>query len=426
MQSESGRPIGGTISRPRTTPTIRIAAQDDQRRHARPRRGVMMGIYRSWEHAPRDQSKPKVPAPFSDGAVAMSHRKHTFLFKAIEIMKKQNLTGGSVSRGPQSMTRRESFRDLIKQVALIGVALCFSLLVIPADWRFVYFLTSAFLMVIGVGVRMVQIIYPAKYEFTEIRHAIVNWYEKLDRRHQLYLNVTLCLPFLGYFYLLDEKKLFAPTAILFFIYCLGVAAYDVYRIYATIYGTLIGKGFIAIAFAIGSNLAFSISGKIIGEMTHVPPTTFPHTLSFLAIFATPFLFMAAGTIFIPVSVVIAPVIIYGSRFVTKTPRLMKWFLGIEFKSEEGRYIIATVIFQIIFYSAIGGVAPATFLFLLSRYNQQIELTIGKSIYEFDMYPGTECKMASGYHQASLGDENYVLASKQSTGITFESPRKCAL
>jgi hypothetical protein len=122
----------------------------------------------------------------------------------------------------------------------------------------------------------------------------------------------------------------------------------------------------------------------------------------------------------------APILIYGSRFVAKAPRLMKWFLGVEFKGTGNRYTIATVIFQIIFYSAIGGLAPATFLLLLNRYNQQIELTIGKSIYEFDMYPGTECKMASGYHQASLGDENYVLASKQSTGITFEPPKKCAL
>lgn len=301
------------------------------------------------------------------------------------------------------MTRKAGFGDLIKRIAAISVALSLLLLVIPAHWRFVYSSTSVFLMAIGIGVRVVQLLCPGKYEFTEIRRAIVNWYEKLDRRQQLYLNVTLCLPFLGYFYLLDAQNLFAPIAILFFIYCLGVAAYDVYRIYATLYGSLIGKGFIAIAFAIGSNLAFSISGEIIGRMTHVPPTTFPHTLSFLAIFAIPFLFMAAGTIFIPVSVVMAPILIYGSRFVAEAPRLMKWFLGVEFKAMGNRYIIATVFFQAIFYSSFGSLAPAIFLLLLNRYNQQIELTIGKSIYEFDMYPGTECKMATmSRHPAMTG------------------------
>ncbi|MEW9904053.1 hypothetical protein [Pseudomonas putida] len=341
-------------------------------------------------------------------------------------MKNQKLTSNTALGGSQSINRGKNFRDLMKRVALIGAVLCFLLFIIPANWRLVYFSTSVLFLVAGIGVRAMQILHPGKYIFTELLEGIVNWYESLERRHQLYLNVTLCLPFLGYLYLLDANNLFAPIAILFFIYCLGVVAHDVYRIYAILYETSVGKGLIAIAFAIGSNLAFSIAGKIIAGMTHVPPTTFPHTLSFLAIFAIPFLFIAAGTIFIPISVVMAPLLIYGSSFATNAPRLTKWIFGVEPNSKGSRYIVATVIFQIIFYSAIGGFTPTTLLLLLNRYDQQIELAIGKSIYEFDMYPGTECKMGFSYRQASLGDENYILASKQSTGITFEPPKKCAL
>ncbi|RON80665.1 hypothetical protein [Pseudomonas fluorescens] len=341
-------------------------------------------------------------------------------------MKNQNLTSTTAPEDSQSISREKNFRDLVKRIALAGVALCFFLFIIPAHWRFVSFSTTVFLLAVGGGIRVMQILYPGKYELTERWGVIVNWYESLERRHQLYLNVTLCLPLLGYFYLLDANNIFATTAILFFIYCLGVAAYDVYRIYAILYETSVGKALIAIAFAIGSNLAFSISGNIIGGMTHVPPITFPHTLSFLAIFAIPFLFIAAGAIFIPVSVVMAPILIYGSSFAKKAPRLTKWFFGVELDSKKNSYVIATVIFQIIFYMAIGAFAPATFLLLLNRYNQQIEVAIGKSIYEFDMYPGTECRTGLSYRQASLGDENYILASKRSTGITFEPPKKCAL
>jgi hypothetical protein len=341
-------------------------------------------------------------------------------------MKNQKLTNTTTPEGLQSTSREEGFRELMKRIALAGVALCFLLSIIPTHWRFVYFSTTVFFLVVGGGLRALQILYPEKYKFTERWIVIVNWYENLERRHQLYLNVTLCLPFLAYLYVLDASNLFAPIAILFFIYCLGVVAYDVYRIYAILYEASVGKGLIAIAFAIGSNLAFSISGKIIGGMTHVPPITFPHTLSFLAIFAIPFLFIAAGTIFIPISVIMAPILIYGSSFATKAPRLTKWFFGVELNSKGRRYVITTVIFQIIFYTAIGACAPATFFLLLNRYNQEIELVIGKSIYEFDMYPGTECKTGLDYRQASLGDENYILASKRSTGITFEAPKKCAL
>jgi hypothetical protein len=341
-------------------------------------------------------------------------------------MTNQKLTSNTIPGGSQPISRGQNFRGLMKRIALIGAVLCFLLFIIPDHWRFVYFSTSVFFLLVGIGVRVMQILHPGKYEFTEFWGVIVNWYEKLERRHQLYLNVTLCLPLLAYLYLLDANNLFAPIATLFFIYCLGVAAHDVYRIYAILYETSVGKGLIAIAFAIGSNLALSISGNIIGGMTHVPPITFPHTLSFLAIFAIPFLFIAAGTIFIPISIVMAPLLIYGSSFATKAPRLTKWFFGVELNGKGSRYIIATMIFQIIFYSAIGAFTPATFLLLLNRYSQQIESAIGKSIYGFDMYPGTECKMGFSYRQASLGDENYILASKQSTGITFEPPKKCAL
>lgn len=309
---------------------------------------------------------------------------------------------------------------------MAGAILCFMIFVIPAHWRFVYFSTGFLLLAVGVGVRVAQINFPGKYEFIGFRISLVKWYENLSRRHQLYLNVTLCVPFLSYLYVLDADGLFAPASVLFFIYCLGVVSYDVCRIYAIIFETLIGKGVIAVVFAVGSNLAFSISGKIIGELTHVPPTTFPHTLSFLAILAIPFLFVATGTIFIPVACSMAPLLIYGSSFAKKAPRFVKWFFGVEFNDSQNRYIVPTLIFQMVFYLAVGAFTPAAFLFVINKYSQQIELTIGRSIYEFDMYPGTECKTAYGYRQASLGDENYILASKQSVGITFENPRKCSL
>lgn len=341
-------------------------------------------------------------------------------------MKKNKPLSNSTSERPQATDRRKRFRDLVKQIALAGAALCFVLLIVPASWRFVYFSTTMFLIVFGAGVRVMQILYPGRYEFTEFLRGMVRQYESLDRRHQLYLNVTLCLPFLGYLYVLGAYDLFVPVAILFFIYCLGVVTHDVYRIYAILYETSIGKGLIAIAFAIGSNLAFSISGKVIGEMAHVPPTTFPHTLSFLAIFAIPFLFIAAGTVFIPIAAAMAPLLIYGSSFAAKAPRFVKWFFGIEFDGAKNRYIVATLIFQMVFYLAIGTFTPAAFLFLINRYDHQIDLAIGRSIYEFDMYSGTECTTDFNYRQASLGDENYILASEKSTGITFEKPKKCPL
>lgn len=341
-------------------------------------------------------------------------------------MENQKTVSGSTHVGSQSKTPRENFRDLLVRAAMSLAVLGVLLLLVPIGWRFVYCVTGLISLVAGVFIRVLQILRPTKFTFTQLRDIALGWYESLDRHQQLYINVVLCIPLLGYAYLLDARTLFAPLAILFFLYCLGVAAYDVYRIYVTLSGALIGKGLIAIAFAIGSNLAFSFSGWIIGELTHVPPSTFPHTLSFLAIFAVPFLFIIVGAIYIPISVFAVPLVIYMSRFMQQAPRFMKWFLGLQFEKSKHRYTIATLIFQLFFYTMIGTLAPQIFFLVLNRYDRQIEWAIGSSIYAFDMYPGTECKVSFDYREASLGDENYILATKQATGVKFELPRKCAL
>lgn len=60
-----------------------------------------------------------------------------------------------------------------------------------------------------------------------------------------------------------------------------------------------------------------------------------------------------------------------------------------------------------------------------RYGTEIEAVVAKSIYLFDMYPGTGCKAAESDRTASLGDENYIVANKTGDRVTFGKPRKCA-
>ncbi|MCX4163588.1 MULTISPECIES: hypothetical protein [Paraburkholderia] len=341
-------------------------------------------------------------------------------------MQNRRTAAASARAASQSKSSRENFRDLFRRAATCLVLLGVMLLLIPTTWRVVYAVTSLILLVVAFSIRTFQIFNPSSSTLTGLRDRVLTWYKSLDPHQQLYVNVVLCIPFLGYTYLLDARTLFPQLGILFFAYCLWVAGKDVYRIYVTLSGALIGKGLIAVAFAIGSNLAFSFAGWFIGELTHVPPSTFPHTLSFLAILAIPVLAMTVGAVFIPVSIVAVPLVIYLSGVMKQAPRFMKWFLGLNLEKSGHRYTVATLVFQLFFYSTLASVAPRVFFLVLNRFGPQIERTIGNSIYAFDMYPGTECRTASGYRQAPLGDENYVLATRQSGGVKFELPRKCAL
>lgn len=96
-----------------------------------------------------------------------------------------------------AITRREKFLELTKRVSLVGIALFFFLCITPAQWRLVSFSTTVIFLGIAVAISVMQILNPEKYDlnkFAGFFGGIVNWYDNLERYHQLYLNVILFLP----------------------------------------------------------------------------------------------------------------------------------------------------------------------------------------------------------------------------------------
>lgn len=314
------------------------------------------------------------------------------------------------------------FLRAIFALSCLGVMLVF----VPAVGRVAYFTTGVIFLTIGVLLRILQIRYPGRFTFIGIRERALFFYESLERHQQLYINVLLWAVFLGYGYALDERKFFPAMAMLFVLYCLGVAAYDVTRIYRSLAETTLGKGLIAIGFAVGSNLAISLSGWVIGEITHVAPSTFPHTLSFLAIGSIPFLFLIVGAAYLPIAMLIVPIVWMASMLEESAPRLMKWLFARNFEKPSRVHVIPTLLFQLLFYSFVIALLPKFFSYVVNKFGKDIESTVTSSIYVFDMHPGTECKNADGYRVAYIGDENYILAKREAGQVRFEKPRKCAL
>lgn len=330
---------------------------------------------------------------------------------------------------PSDQERPDVGRKLAPLSARISAAalvLLLMLLLVPSGARLNYVLTCFFLFMIGLLVRFIQKRKPMEFDLNEFRLRAIAWYESLERRQQLYINIVAFIPVLFYFYVISIGPMLLTLLFGFLTYCLCVAIYDIIRIYVGISKTLLGKALLAVGFAVGSNLAFSISGAIISEMAHAPAATFPHTLSFLAVGAIPFLFVLLGVVYIPIAILIGPIYYYFSKLSSKAPRLMHWLFGFTIEPKRRRYMTVTLLFQIFFYSILCLLAPKIFSYTINQHSHQIEWVISKSIYEFDMYPGTECKLEDGARYASLGDEKFVTATQGADGIKFGPPRKCAL
>lgn len=340
--------------------------------------------------------------------------------------RRGNGKSGSMQTLNQSHSISMQCRDLFVRMIVVLAVLGFLLLFIPASGRFAYLVSGAIAIVAGISLRLMKIFFPGRFIFVGVRERVFSWYASLERHQQFYTNILIFAPVLGYAYLVGRSVLFAPLAQLFFLYCLGVTAYDMLRIYGALSSTLFGKALIAVGFAVGSNLAFCLSGVVVGEMTHVAPSTFPRTWSFLAIGAIPFIVAMVGAVYIPFSIFLAPFIWLFSSFEKQVPGLRNWFFARKSEEPTRRYVLPTLMFQVVFHAIVAVVATSLFIRVMEGNSGRIESAIANSIYWFDMHPGTECKNSEGYRVAGLGDENYILASKTALGVKFEKSRKCAL
>lgn len=310
-------------------------------------------------------------------------------------------------------------------LSLIMTAIVSSL--IPANDHYAIFWALSIPLVVMVIVQLLYIRYPGRWNAAKFRARIVAWYENLEIFQRLYLTVIGLMLVVGYCYLLSPTELFPAMTRGLVLYCYGVATYDVLRIYQWLSNTLLGKGLIAIGIAIGSNLAFSISGILISSVAHVAASNFAHTLSFVAIASIPVLLIGVGAIFLPITILVAPLIWILSELQTSSPWLMKLLFTKNIIGPTRRHLFATLLFQVFLYSFLAAMTPRFVIYFVNENEQKIESSIKQMIFQFDMYPGTECKVGPHYRTAALGDENYLLASRTSSGtVLFEKPRKCPL
>lgn len=202
--------------------------------------------------------------------------------------------------------------------------------------------------------------------------------------------------------------------------------FDLLRFYSFLYKTLIGKALIAIGFAVSTNLTLSVAGIFIGELTHASPLSFPRTLSFLAILSIPIVFSIVISMYIPISILLITLVSFFSMLGDRTTLVIEWAIAEEFTRPMGRYPIQTFLFQILLYGLVGAGLQHYIVIGLVRYEKSINSAITNSIYYFDMYSGQECNEFAGHRVLSLGNDNYMLATKNSHEIIFHAPQKCPL
>jgi len=325
--------------------------------------------------------------------------------------------------GAPSLAFQAIARRTITVIMLFGgVAFLF----MPKGFGMPLFITLCLLAAGMLLLKALYIFYPERYPFPLWRDRVFEWRATLERHQQLYLNLLLLIPALIYAKTLNSRPYLLGAIVFYSLFAFWVVLHDVVRTYRAISGTLPGKVLLTLGFAIGSNCAFSFSGVVISEMTQVSATTFPHTLSFLAIGMIPVMIFGVGAAFSVFAMLAIPFVFMVSGMEKDAPGFFTFLFARRFERPARLYPIGTFVFQIVFYAFMGAFSYQMFLKFVNPHGSDIDRAIKKSIYNYDMYPGIECSNMPAHRSAALGDENYILATVVKDEVHFEKPRKCIL
>lgn len=282
-----------------------------------------------------------------------------------------------------------------------------------------------FLTLFGL-LRLIYILSPNQAWFHAQFEKAMQTLGTLETQQKLYLRVALFAAICMLSSLIAAPPATRSFLLLTMCFAVHVAFYDLRRWYRYVSETLLGKAFIGLAFAASTNIAYSFASQKIAEVIHVTPTNMTYTRLFVAILMIPILMTLGGAIVYFVVGVVMPFLIAPLHMFKRMPQQLKDWIFVGTLPESAQtFPFITLLFQIFFYACMGWTVWALGGKGMAYYENKIPGVVSWLVYEYDMYPGLECKIVNGSKLAPLGDAKFLVAQRDASGtITFYPPIKC--
>ncbi|VWB83686.1 hypothetical protein [Burkholderia lata] len=331
---------------------------------------------------------------------------------------------GSTVTITKEMRRNEAVGAL-RGMVLIVILVALASIVMPSGVFASIVPVVVSFVIVAFPIKLILIYFPNRGLLIRCREKIVGEYGGLAVHQKLYVNcciVTLAGTYLIFMVGKPFEVVYIGLMIAFYVY---VIIYDGMRWYRAISDNLVGKAVIGVSFFASSNFAYSLAGQQIADIVHVTPTNFPRTIVFIAIATIPFIMVIiAGVVALFIAIMPVffafPLMLGGS-----SRRALEWLLAGTIKKTTANYVIATFLFQVMFYGVMAWSAYTTGRERVVWYGEKMSSATSWLIYNFDMYNGRECKIKMGAKIAPLGDAKFLVAHKSSEGeIIFDNPVKC--
>jgi len=255
-------------------------------------------------------------------------------------------------------------------------------------------------------------------KFKRLLTKVILFHGKLDTCQKLYLNlIIIVLAFLiGFLFFEPQQR--KACFVMILIYWSAVVAFEAVRIYKKVFSFTLGKAFILLGFTLCTNMALSIAGVVVNDITTVSPSNFPHVLILISIAIIP-LMTAVTMLFIYIAIFMT-VPIWGSLVFVYDNNLKK-LLFPGYEPQDGYFLCKTT--RLV--QALSTAAYCLFIYvffhnILDDYSKFIYSNSQSFIYNFEMYSKSPCIGLPPGKIAFINDDHVLHASKDGEIITFST------
>jgi hypothetical protein len=245
--------------------------------------------------------------------------------------------------------------------------------------------------------------------------------EQLNRSQRFYLWGSLCGVLAGFWYITSVTEFFAATLIVSIVLLTCGVVSDLLLIYKTVWETSIGKGLLLLLLAFSTNLAYSMSSRVVNELVKFDTSDLTYTVNFVAFLLAPiFLFIGTSIVFaivLGVSQLYLMVVMHA-----KNLRSNKCF-GASIPAPIESYPVSTFFARMMAFSIIFGTMTASADLAIPSYAGFVERAAASFIFYIEAAHYSRCEILPSERVITVNDQEIIAVTNVGGTIKF-SPKKC--
>lgn len=245
--------------------------------------------------------------------------------------------------------------------------------------------------------------------------------EKFNRSQRFYLLGFVFGALAAFWYFTSFNDIFLTALVASGIFLTFGIVSDLLLLYKVVWETIVGRGMLLLLLGFATNLAYSVSSRLVNELVKFDTSSLIYTVNLVAFLLVPvFIFIATSVVFTLVLIVgqfYLMLTIYSEQF--RNSRC----IGALVPQTKENYPGVTFVARIIAFPVVLGFLIGSGKVVSPTYVSFVEKTASAFIFHVDSDRYSRCEVSLYERVIKVNDEEIIAVKDTQIGIIFE-PREC--